>query len=70
MPRNYVWGIISAVALLHRLRYWLRKALRLLRLRRNAEQVSGTSVLKHLLTNGHLHRKSCGMNLLCNRVAA
>lgn len=36
--RNYVFGIISAIALLHRLRYWLRKLLRLLRLRRNVER--------------------------------
>lgn len=40
LPRNYVWGIISAVALLHRFRYWLRRLLRLLRLRRSAERVS------------------------------
>lgn len=38
-----MWGIISAVALLHRLRYWLRKLLRLLRLRRSAERVSSTA---------------------------
>ena len=39
MIRNHVWGIISAVALLRRLQYWLKQLLRLLRLRRTQERV-------------------------------
>lgn len=42
--RNHVWSIIAAVALLRRLRYWLKKILRALRL-----QQAGNSVSTHCL---------------------
>jgi len=38
-PRNHVWGIITAVALLRRLRLWLKHILRALRLRQERETV-------------------------------
>ena len=42
-PRNHVWGIITAIALLRRLRQWLRLIMRALRLRQGRETVRGTT---------------------------
>ncbi len=38
LPRNQVWEILAAIAVLRRLQQWLRYLLRLLRLRRHAER--------------------------------
>ena len=39
LVRNYMWGLLGALAVLRRLRYWLKRLLRWLRLRNVAQSV-------------------------------